>query len=118
MNYNRLEVIRKQSGITIMDVCNAAGISRTVYHKLLKGGNITVSTLEKIANVLRVEIVEFFKKDEEEINRETEINYEAFNGVTREISTLIREKDRQLNEKDKQISVLMKQLEFMRERLQ
>lgn len=118
MNYNRLETIRKESGITILDICKAAGISRSVYHKLLNGGNITVNTLEKIAGVLRVDVVEFFKKDEEMIEREHEISYESFHEISKEVSTLLKEKDRQLKEKDMQISVLLKQLEFMREKLQ
>jgi Predicted transcriptional regulators len=58
----RIKEVAKEKDISINELADKLGISRVTLHSQMNG-NPTVETLQKIADVLEVEISELFKKE-------------------------------------------------------
>lgn len=56
----QIEIARFSQGLTKGQLCEKANMSRSTYDRFLKGEDITLSTLEKILNVIGFE---FFIKE-------------------------------------------------------
>lgn len=59
---NRIRTLREQSGRSKEAFAADAEISRTLYPKYEKGGNITYATLLKVIAALDVSVTEFFSE--------------------------------------------------------
>lgn len=58
-----IEKIRVSKGITKQTVIDGLNMSRQGYGKMLENRTTTVATLEKIADILQVDVADFFKKE-------------------------------------------------------
>lgn len=56
----RITELCKKQGITLQDLADRVGVARSTLANTLSKGNPTVSTLEKIAEALRVDFIELF----------------------------------------------------------
>lgn len=74
MNIDRVEDIRKRKLFTQSELAESIGFTATGYQKMIKAGDLKVSTLEKICAVLGVEISVFFT--EKSLVSEPKPNYE------------------------------------------
>ena len=52
-----LDAERKRQGLTLTDVINQAGISRAAVYRLFKGGDVQLTTLLAITNLLGLDMV-------------------------------------------------------------
>lgn len=56
-----LKAIRKEKGISIIDLSKMSGISRATIHKIEgNGGDVSTKTLKALADALGVKITDFF----------------------------------------------------------
>lgn len=53
----QIEMIRFSQGLTKSELCDAAGISRSTYSLFIKGGDVSLRTLDKLFEVLGVEVL-------------------------------------------------------------
>lgn len=76
MDIELIEDLRKRKLITQSQLAKSIGITVTGYQKMIKTGDIKVSTLEKICNNFSVDISIFFKeKSIENIVNEPKTDY-------------------------------------------
>jgi len=54
MDFNRIEILRKELKLTQEEIARDAGISTAGYQQMIYKKNTTVSTLEKISKALKV----------------------------------------------------------------
>lgn len=73
----RIKQIAKKRGYTMVQVAEKLGVNPVSLSSAING-NPTVATLEKIANVLGVDVADFFEKDDRSpvINGYVEVNGE------------------------------------------
>lgn len=60
----RVKEIAKEKGLTIADVASKMNMHSPALSRIINGGNTTIETLQRIADVLEVDIVELFEKSE------------------------------------------------------
>lgn len=56
----RIKEIAKEKGLTIADVAKRMGILPPALSRIINGSNTTIETLQRIADVLEVDISELF----------------------------------------------------------
>ena len=52
-----LETERKRQGLTLTDIINQAGVSRAAVYRLFKGGDVQLTTLLAVTNLLGLDLV-------------------------------------------------------------
>lgn len=104
MNLNKIKALAENRGITIVDLCKKAVMSHSGFYKNIQKGEIKVSKLEKIADILKVSPAYFFEnngnpeghqvKERPGYYKKTEpVNIKRENELLKE---LIKEKDKRL----------------------
>jgi len=104
MNLNKIKDLAEKKRITIVELCKKSDISHSGFYKNVQKGEIKVSRLEKLANVLGVSPAYFFSDDgkpEDYQLKDRPVNYEKTETVSLEreselLKELIREKDKRL----------------------
>lgn len=104
MNLNRIKTLAEKRGITIVDLCNKSDMSHSGFYKNVQKGEIKVSKLEKIADILKVSPAYFFEnngKPEDYQVKDKPGYYEKMEpaNIKREnelLKELIKEKDKRL----------------------
>jgi len=104
MNLNKIKDLAEKKRITIVELCKKSDISHSGFYKNVQKGEIKVSRLEKLANVLGVSPAYFFSDDgkpEDYQSKDRPVNYEKKEPVSLERETellkeLILEKDKRL----------------------
>ena len=87
MNVQRIVDIITSNKLSKIDIASRMKVSRTTLDNLLNGADVKVSTVENLAEVLGVDVAEFFSSDMNELEREV-IALRAENKVLREIQGL------------------------------
>lgn len=104
MNLNRIKTLAEKKGITIVELCKRSDISHSGFYKNIQKGEIKVSRLEKLANVLGVSPGYFFEDSanpEDHQVKDKPGDYEKTEPVNLKceaelLKELIREKDKRL----------------------
>lgn len=117
MNYSLLEKAVNQSNLNKNKIAELSGISRTTLDSALRGADIKISTLEKISNVIGLNVSLLFDDGQPNNVTVTDGNAVAVNvnapinapitsrSVNEDlyIKSLLAEKDKMLAEKEKMI---------------
>lgn len=106
MNFNKIKEIAKEKKINLSDIAIQLGMTREGFSGSLRDENLKVTALEKIAEILQVDITIFFR-DEENSNSDK-------NEVNKQIADYIKELDyahKLLYEKERVIQLLLKNME-------
>jgi transcriptional regulator with XRE-family HTH domain len=64
MNYNKLEIRRREKKITQGELTEKAGLTISGYSKIIKNGNPEIKTLERISEVLEVNMSYWWEEEE------------------------------------------------------
>lgn len=89
MNISKLKKAIEKSNLTNKEIAERCGFSSTTLYGMLKGDDVKISTVEKIASVLGVPVGEFFN-DDEHISRVNATFDENKNDVTTLMNILSR----------------------------
>lgn len=108
-NLQRIKQIAAQKNITLGNLALQCGITPTGLSKIMRENSTTVTTLEKIANILQVSPIVFFDAapTASQVGGGSSIQMVGNNNsvtVPKDILAMLAEKDKQLAEKDKLIS--------------
>lgn len=74
MDYNRLKGIIKGSRISLKELAKKVEMSEVGFHQALANKTLKVETLEKIAEVLNIDVAEFFTDFQNRLLLQFEIN--------------------------------------------
>lgn len=104
MNYNKIRSLSEERKLSIRKLCIQTGITDVGFRKMIEKDTMKIATLEKIAGVLKVHPVYFFKDDgkpEDHQIKDRPGDYEKKEPVSLHYETellkeLIREKDKRL----------------------
>ena len=92
MDFNRIEILRKELKLTQEEIARDAGISTAGYQQMIYKKNTTVSTLEKISKALKVSPAFWWSEETEMKNLSDEIT-KVIDGLQTEIGLLKAEHD-------------------------
>ena len=62
MNY-RIKDILKERGVRVEDFANKVGVKRETLSRIINGANTSTETLEKIANLLGVNVYDLYERN-------------------------------------------------------
>lgn len=60
MNFNKIKILAKEKKITLSDIASKIGMTQEGFSRSLSDENLKVTSLEKIAEILKVDVREFF----------------------------------------------------------
>jgi len=58
-----LDEILREKCVNRSELCRRIGINRSLFWRIVKTGRTTITTLEKIAEVLGMEVSDFWRED-------------------------------------------------------
>jgi len=123
MNLSNIETLRKEKNISQEKLANLIEMSKVGYQKAIQNGDLKVSTLVKIAEVLDVPVSYFFEYDKESAAKNLNIK-QQINGSGNKFNNnnkiVINEMDALHKENEilkQQIVDLKKDKEFLQEML-
>ncbi len=86
----KIEKMLKQKDISILTLCEKIGITQQGYYSIFKNNSLKISTLEKIAEVLEVDINYFFGNENNKNERTITVFKKIFdniNNITKMLTT-------------------------------
>lgn len=87
MNVQRIMGIITSNKLSKIDIASRMKVSRTTLDNLLNGADVKVSTVENLAEVLGVDVAEFFRSDDNATSL-SNINKVDLNDLEREVIAL------------------------------
>ena len=87
MNVQRIVDIITSNKLSKIDIASRMKVSRTTLDNLLNGADVKVSTVENLAEVLGVDVAEFFRSDDNATSL-SNINKVDLNDLEREVIAL------------------------------
>ena len=87
MNVQRIMDIMTSNKLSKIDIASRMKVSRTTLDNLLNGADVKVSTVENLAEVLGVDVAEFFRSDDNATSL-SNINKVDLNDLEREVIAL------------------------------
>jgi transcriptional regulator with XRE-family HTH domain len=87
MNVQRIMDIITSNKLSKIDIASRMKVSRTTLDNLLNGADVKVSTVENLAEVLGVDVAEFFRSDDNATSL-SNINKVDLNDLEREVIAL------------------------------
>ena len=88
MNTQRIVNIIMSSKLSKIDIASKMKVSRTTLDNLLNGADVKVSTVENLAEVLGVDVAEFFSSDKKTPSLANNSNVADMNELEREVIAL------------------------------
>lgn len=115
MNYSNLKELLVKKNISITYLCSKINITPQGFHQMIRDESMKISVLEKIADVLEIDICEFFGKESETIVSHIQNNTNGDNHMTigewekeaKHLRELLAEKEKALQEKERTIQILL-----------
>lgn len=87
MNVQRIMNVITSNKLSKIDIASRMKVSRTTLDNLLNGADVKVSTVENLAEVLGVDVAEFFRSDDNATSL-SNINKVDLNDLEREVIAL------------------------------
>lgn len=88
MNVKRIVDIITSNKLSKIDIASRMKVSRTTLDNLLNGADVKVSTVENLAEVLGVDVAEFFSSDKKTPSLSNSSNVADMNELEREVIAL------------------------------
>lgn len=88
MNVQRIVDIITSNKLSKIDIASRMKVSRTTLDNLLNGADVKVSTVENLAEVLGVDVAEFFSSDKITPSLSNSSNVADMNELEREVIAL------------------------------
>ena len=88
MNVQRIVDIITSNKLSKIDIASRMKVSRTTLDNLLNGADVKVSTVENLAEVLGVDVAEFFSSDKKTLSLSNSSNVADMNELEREVIAL------------------------------
>lgn len=88
MNVQRIVDIITSNKLSKIDIASRMKVSRTTLDNLLNGADVKVSTVENLAEVLGVDVAEFFSSDKKTSSLANSCNVADMNELEREVIAL------------------------------
>lgn len=88
MNVERIVDIITSNKLSKIDIASRMKVSRTTLDNLLNGADVKVSTVENLAEVLGVDVAEFFSPDKKTPSLASRSNEVNMNELEREVIAL------------------------------
>lgn len=88
MNVQRIMDVIMSSKLSKIDIASRMKVSRTTLDNLLNGADVKVSTIENLAEVLGVDVAEFFSSEKKTPSLASNGNVVDMNELEREVIAL------------------------------
>jgi len=109
MNINNLEKAIVKSGKLRVTIAEECGFTRQTLNAITKGAEVSLSKVEKLAEVLNVPIAYFFQSDDAPVPQNIEGASAQVSERIKHLEERLADKEKQLEDKERLIQLLMQQ---------